>query len=120
MEHIHIEENNNFYCEKCNFKCKYKFYYDRHLTTSKHINGKIIRKTNNDKIKNIKKYTCEKCDFISTHLYNYKTHLLNNHSTEEEKQKEFPFYCICCKIGLFAETLYNKHLLSKKHLRKSK
>ncbi len=45
--------------------------------------------------------------------------MLNNHSTEEEKKKEFSYYCEICKIGMYAETIYNKHLISKKHIRKS-
>ncbi len=110
-----------FYCEKCDFKCKYEVYYERHLKTGKHLNGKITKIHTKERIKKDHIiYKCEKCDFTSNHLYNFKTHVLNNHSSVEDKKKEFPYYCECCNIGIFAETVYNKHLLSKKHLMKSK
>ena len=31
-------------------------------------------------------------------------------------KKEFPYYCENCKIGMYAITVYDKHLISKKHL----
>ncbi len=118
METLELENKKEYYCEKCNFKCKFNVYYERHIKTSKHINGKILKKKN-EKKKEKKIYECEKCKFTSEHLYNYKTHILNNHSSEEEKKQEYSYYCEICKIGMYAETIYNKHLLSKKHIRKS-
>jgi hypothetical protein len=118
---MEIENQPKFYCEQCNFKCDFQVFYDRHLKTNKHINGKITRVHTKPRVKKDPIiYTCEKCDFTSTHLYNYKTHILNNHSSNEDKKKEFPYYCECCNIGIFAESVFNKHLLSKKHVMKSK
>lgn len=118
MEESNIQNKKNYYCEKCNYECKFKVYYERHIKTGKHINGIITKKKYEIK-KEKKIYSCEKCNFTSEHLYNYKTHMLNNHSTEEEKKKEYSYYCVICKIGMYAETIYKKHLLSKKHLTKS-
>jgi hypothetical protein len=112
------DEKKEYICEKCNFKCKFISEYERHTKTGKHINGMVIRKKYERKKGKKEKivYVCEKCNFSSTHLYNYKSHMLNNHLTEEEKKKEFKYYCNHCKIGMYAETTYNCHLKSKKHL----
>ena len=113
------QEQEKYYCEKCNFKCKFKAHLERHEKTSKHINGKIIKKKYETK-KERKTYKCEKCDYVDTHLYNYKRHILNNHSTELEKKEEFTYYCEICKTGMYAKTIYDKHLMSKKHLMRCK
>ena len=65
-------------------------------------------------------HQCEKCDYNSTtHIYNFKTHVLNNHSTLEEKKAGFTYYCECCDYGIFSKDNFDKHLLSKKHIRRS-
>ena len=118
MEKENLIKNKEYCCEKCNFKCKFKVDYERHIKTGKHINGIIIKKKYERKKEKKEKiiHVCEKCNYKSDHLYNYKTHILNNHSTEDEKKKEFPYYCENCKIGMYAKTVYDKHLISKKHL----
>jgi hypothetical protein len=118
MENIENTNNFKFYCEKCDYGCEYKVYYERHMNSGKHINGKIT------KIHKIKKpelsYICDKCEFISNHIYNFKTHILNNHSTIEERKKEFTYYCECCDYGIFSKDNFDKHLLTKRHFMKSK
>lgn len=42
--------------------------------------------------------------------------MLNNHSSLEEKKKEFTYYCEVCNYGIFNKDNYDKHLLTKKHL----
>ncbi len=39
-----VQEIKKYYCEKCNFKCKFKAHLEKYEKTSKHINGKIIKK----------------------------------------------------------------------------
>ncbi len=112
------EENLKFYCEKCNYKCNYKAHYEQHLKSGKHINGKITKIHTKKKDPIIHK--CEKCEFTSTHFYNFKTHVLNYHSSIEERKKEYPYYCEFCDYGIFSIDNYNKHLLTKKHIIKSK
>ena len=60
---------NDFFCEKCNFKCSKKWVYDRHILTAKHKN------TYSDlQISCKKSYKCE-CGKEYTHrqsLYNHK------------------------------------------------
>ncbi len=113
--------NTTFYCEKCNYRCKYRSHYEQHLKSGKHLTGKITKIHTKERIKKEKKiHQCEKCEFTSTHIYNFKTHLLNNHSTVEEKKKEYPYYCECCDYGIFSKDSFDKHLLTKKHYMKSK
>lgn len=118
MENNICVSGSKFYCEKCNFKCDFQVYYERHLKTGKHLNGKITKIHTKKKDPLIHK--CEKCEFTSTHFYNFKTHVLNYHSSIEERKKEYPYYCECCDYGIFSIDNYNKHLLTKKHIIKSK
>jgi len=57
----------NFYCEKCNFKCSKKSNYDIHLTTAKH--KKILDDTSQMLISRM--YSCNKCG----HEYKYHSGL---------------------------------------------
>ena len=63
----------NFICEKCDFKCSRKWLWDRHLTTTKHLN--TYASTYNYLPKSDKKcYICE-CGIEYSHrqsLYNHK------------------------------------------------
>lgn len=45
-------------CEKCNFKCSKKFSWNRHLSTSKHLNETTSHELETNKIVN-KSYTCQ-------------------------------------------------------------
>ena len=44
-----------------------------------------------------------------------KKHRLNEHSTIEEREKEFKFYCICCDFGTFLKQTYEIHNNTNKH-----
>ena len=63
-EEIHLK----FYCEKCNYKCDFKAYYERHLKSGKHINGKITKVHTKERKERVKKtpnptiHKCEKCE----------------------------------------------------------
>ncbi len=120
------EVNTKFYCEKCNYKCDYKAHYEQHLKSGKHLTGKITKVHTKERKERVKKtpnptiHKCEKCEFTSNHIYNFKTHILNNHSTIEERKKEFLYYCECCDYGIYSKDLFDNHLLKKRHLMKSK
>ncbi len=42
-------------------------------------------------------------------------HKLNNHSTIEEKKKEFKYYCSYCDFGCLYENFMIKHNETTKH-----
>lgn len=48
-----------------------------------------------------------------------RVHILTQHSTPEERKKQFKYYCECCDFGTLGEVLYNRHLETKKHNEKS-
>ena len=72
------ENVQKFYCEKCNFTCSYKYYWDRHIITPKHTNdkkgyknlGNLGNLENNEINKEPKIYEC-KCG----KKYKYQTGL---------------------------------------------
>ena len=107
-------ENFKYCCEICNYKCKYQAHWKQHLDSDKHNNnGK--RKTRCDKLLEPK---CNLCSFTTNNLTNMKVHKLTKHSTVEDRQTEFKFYCLKCDFGTFAEILYNRHLTTNKHMLK--
>ncbi len=103
--------NNEFYCEKCNYKTNKKFCYETHLKTELHLNGK--RKIRSDK----KDFTCEFCDYKSTNGVQLQSHILNIHKEKSDREKGFKFYCSKCDFGTFNEEIYNNHNESTKHKR---
>ena len=48
------------------------------------------------------------------------THKLNNHSTKEERKKEFKYYCVVCDFGVFTESSFEKHKETIRHKRLNK
>ena len=104
-----------YICKKCNYTTKILASYKKHLETSLHKTGK--RKQRSDKKTDI--YKCDKCDFETTNESNYKLHRLNNHSSIEERKKEFKYYCAKCDFGCFAEICYTRHIDTKKHKNKT-
>lgn len=103
-----------YICENCNYKCKYKSIWDKHCDTELHKTGK--RKTRCDKKIKAK---CPDCDYKTSSSTNMKQHKLNYHSTEEEREKQFKYYCKLCKFGTFGKKLYDNHLTTNKHKIKS-
>jgi len=58
---------NEFYCEKCDFRCCKKYSWERHIGTSKHsreTNGTILetKKGKNGQNEQNKDFSCEKCN----------------------------------------------------------
>ena len=105
-----MEDYNKYKCEKCNFKCNTKARWEAHIKTELH-------KTEKKKIRSDYKepHKCEKCDYKHKNITNYKIHLLNNHSTKEEREKEYIYYCKTCDFGSFCEEQLNKHNETIKH-----
>jgi hypothetical protein len=104
------ETTNKYYCEKCDYKCKYLSQWTKHINREVHKTG--IRKTRSD----IKpEYKCDKCTYKTKNVVMYKQHKLNEHSTIEEREKCFNLYCKTCNFGTFSKDLFNTHIKSKKH-----
>ena len=62
----------------------------------------------------------DKYKFETKNKNNCLTHKLNNHSTKEEREKEFTYYCKFCDFGVFTESSMNTHNESIRHKRLSK
>ena len=56
-----------------------------------------------------------KKEYKTKNLTTMKQHKLNEHSTREEREKEFKYYCSYCNFGTFSVDLFNKHNLTEKH-----
>lgn len=97
-----------FFCSKCNYGTNLKHSMKQHQGTRLHITGERKRKDR-------KTYKCNLCSYKSTNNNNYLTHWLNNHDTKENRRDKFKYYCDICDFGVFTESLYNKHIGTKKH-----
>lgn len=102
-------DNYKYYCEKCDYGADFKDAINKHNRSVIHLTGKRWKK--NNKIS----YKCSKCDYGSSTESHTLMHKLNNHSTKEERKKEFKYYCDKCDIGTFIEKVYKKHIESSKH-----
>jgi len=45
----------------------------------------------------------------------YKQHILNYHSSKEQREEDFKYYCKLCNYGSFSKDLLEKHNLTEKH-----
>ena len=78
----------------CNYKCIYPANWKQHIESEKHENnGK--RKTRSDKVLEPK---CKHCEYTTKNLTCMKVHCLTQHSTKEERKKEFIYYCEKCDL----------------------
>jgi len=98
-----------YFCEKCNYGTNIRSSFDQHVKTTLHQTGK--RKERCDKTI----YNCDICEYTHCNRFNFSNHVLNNHSTKEERQKGFTFYCNLCDFGTFAVSIFDKHKLTDKH-----
>ena len=106
-----MTEIKKFTCEQCHISFLYKSKYDTHLKSKKHTGE--AKKTRLDKIFEPQ---CRYCNFVAAHLTSMQTHLLTKHSTLEERQKQFKYYCKECDFGTMGEILWKRHQETKKHL----
>jgi hypothetical protein len=119
------EENSTtqhkFFCTQCNYSTDFESHYNRHLSGSKHINGKRKERSDKNKVRVEEKttHTCTICNITYDHITNFKCHNLNNHSTVEDREKEFPYYCKVCDLGSFSKSKFEKHCETKIHINKT-
>ena len=98
------------HCDCCNFNAHSQTEWNNHLTTKKHERkGKKIA----DDLK------CDKCGLVCYNSYNFKIHMVIVHGSSEEKKLKSKFYCECCDVGFFCKLYFDKHNLSKKHIKLS-
>ena len=99
-----------YVCNNCNYKCKFECEWVKHCNTELHKTG--TRKKRSD-IKDV--YKCENCLYSTKNKIMMKQHKLNEHSTKEQREKDFKFYCKCCDVGTFSKDIFEKHNITDKH-----
>ncbi len=104
-----MEENKEYKykCDNCNFYCNEISKWNKHIETKKHKTGK--------RADYIGEHKCDKCEYKNKNIIAYKQHILNNHSTIEQKEKEYIYYCKTCDFGCFSKKLIEKHFSTDKH-----
>ncbi len=107
-----------YICEKCNYETNLKHLLEQHNQTYKHKTGKHGKCLLMKKEKEV--FKCLDCEFKTTNQNNYLSHNLNNHLGQEERKKEFKYYCENCDFGVFTESSFEKHKLSLRHKRLNK
>jgi len=110
MEGDNLINEFKYKCEKCDYKCQFECQWKKHCETTLHKTG--IRKKK-DNYKQPEK--CKDCEYITKNTALMKKHRLNEHSTIEEREKEFKFYCIYCDFGTFSKQTYEIHNNTDKH-----
>ena len=65
--------------------------------------------------KRVSLHKCSVCDYTHVNNMAVKTHYLFNHACEEERKKEYKFYCDFCKFGCMSKHAYDRHKKTKKH-----
>ena len=99
-----------FYCEKCDYKCRNKGDFNKHIQSKKHTTKNL---TNEKSPKNVKKYACETCDYNTSKQFDYLKHL----STLKHKNQVLgdiscekvasAYECNCGKKYNHASSLWN-------------
>jgi len=108
-----MEDNKNKYvCKSCNFSCNQNSRWQKHIDTELHKTGQ--RKKRSDYKEPFK---CKDCDYQSKNSITLKKHILNIHSSLEQREKEFKFYCKHCNFGTFSIDMMNLHNNTDKHKR---
>ena len=112
IENNEAIKNFKYNCEKCNYKCQFECQWLKHCDTELHKTGKrkqIIRKNHKQPEK------CKNCDYSTKNTFLMKKHILNEHSTKEEREKQFKFYCSYCNFGTFSKDTIEIHNNTNKH-----
>ena len=105
-----MDEINIRHCNKCNKTYASHTHYLIHCETELHKTGQRKKRSDTKE-----PYKCEHCEYKSKNLTTFKMHKLNYHSSVEEKEKEFKYYCKECDYGCFYEEAINKHNNTIKH-----
>ena len=112
-----VKFSQKLFCETCDYICSRKRDFDKHLLTSKHLNG-IIENDNSEK-----KYTCSFCDYTCSQKGDFDKHLLClKHLTRTGGNGNFSknHTCSCCDYTCSRKSDFGKHLLGLKHIQKRK
>ena len=104
------EKKYKYICENCNFKCNAESTWDIHCNTQKHKTGKNKKRSDF-----AGPHKCNKCKYESPNKINMLRHELKYHSTKEEREKGYKYYCKVCDYGTFSEDCFKKHKLTTKH-----
>lgn len=104
------EKKYKYICEKCNYKGNIPSHWEKHINTELHKTGK--RKERSDKKEPRK---CNLCNYQTMNIVTFKQHILNEHSSLEEREKEFKYYCKYCNFGSFSIDSIEIHNKTKKH-----
>ena len=79
---------NNFYCEKCNYRTSRKFNYDKHISTSKHLDTSVkivnLAETLKDNVYHCK---CGKKYKYIQGIYKHKKYYCNENKKNENDVK---------------------------------
>jgi hypothetical protein len=105
------EKEYKYICEKCEFYTNACSAYKIHISSEKHINGKRA-------IRCDKKYPekCPKCNYKPTGYTTFLQHTLIYHSTKEEREMKFKYFCKNCDYGTFSEKYFENHKKTEKHI----
>jgi uncharacterized C2H2 Zn-finger protein len=96
-------EKKILYCQLCDYKTTRNTDWIRHIKSKQHQNGGPPKSTN-----------CDICNIKLATYQTYRHHLLTKHSTKEERSKS-KYYCEVCDIVFISKTIYEKHIINKKH-----
>jgi len=111
---ININKMNayKYYCEKCSYGTNIKYSLEQHNESELHKTGQRKKREKKDQ----KIYSCEECDYKVERKSSYISHKLNNHSTKEDRESSFKYYCKICNFGVFTLSSFNQHNESIKHI----
>ena len=98
-----IINNFKYYCEKCNHGSNSNSDFLKHIKSNKHIRGGLKQKI------------CLECNRECFNHWNLKQHNLTQHSTLEEREKGFKYYCKICDYGSISKDLFERHLNTDRH-----
>lgn len=99
-----------YHCEKCNYSTPYLSRWNSHLESSYHQTGH--RKIRKDRQFDEK---CKYCEYRTNNLTNMKHHYLHHHGNEEERLKEYKYYCSSCHFGTFSQKVFEEHNKTQRH-----
>lgn len=106
------EEDNEYICNRCDFRCETKARWNAHIKTELHITGKKKRRSD---YKEPFKCDNDDCNYETKNAVTMKIHKLNKHSSKQIKEQEFTHYCKNCDYGSFSEDSFNIHIKTIKH-----
>ncbi len=88
-------------------------------TNSNSSNHPIVKPSNLD-LDLDKKFCCNSCDYKTDVKITFTNHILSKHSTPEQRQKQYPYYCAKCDIGSMSPSIFKNHCVTPSHLKNIK